>query len=111
MSRPSLRLYYDGEESTLGEESSSEANKGASSMKIQIHRASDGKDFETKEECDTHEEEISMNALCGLDKPTLVRAFNNHSIPVAEALEWAGNKIANARRAAGVLKRKAKASE
>jgi hypothetical protein len=76
-------------------------------MKIQIHRASDGKDFDTKDACDKHEEGIIEGRLVGLSP----KDIENPSPELSSAFEWAGNKCAAARRASGNMKRKPKAEK
>lgn len=72
---------------------------------ITVHRASDGTDFDTKESCTKHEEDLIITRLCGLMRNDVVEAIDGDPGLLSAALEWAGNKAATARRARGKFNR------
>lgn len=71
-------------------------------------RADDGTWFSTAVECRTHERKADLKRFLGLDEGQLQAGLDRADLPLANAIELAGNIIAKKRRADGGLKRKRK---
>ncbi len=75
------------------------------------YEASDHAWFETREACKAHEEGINLKCLAHMDAEQVKSALDRTNIPLANAIEFAGQLIAGKRRASGDMKRRRKAIE
>jgi len=67
--------------------------------------AFDGKVFDTAQECERHEGMRPERLVVGLTAADVEAALQRINLPLAEAFEALGAKIARARRESGELKR------
>lgn len=68
--------------------------------------ASDGKEFDTKEEAEDWEERHQFDALVGLTKEEVYNIVERNEPILCDLVERLAHKIAKSRRAAGEFKRK-----
>jgi hypothetical protein len=70
------------------------------------YEAHDGKRFATAEECRAHEKDLKIMLLRGLTTDQISDAIDRDNLELADAIEFAGNLVAEKRRADGELRRK-----
>jgi hypothetical protein len=70
-----------------------------------VFEAADGTTFPTSHECKAHEESEALSLLRDLTEQGIMSALARSDIPLADAIERAGNIIAAKRRKDGDLKR------
>jgi hypothetical protein len=73
--------------------------------RIHTFEASDGMTFTTAEDCKAHEETQALSLLRDLTEQDIMSALARSNIPLANAIERAGNIIGTKRRESGELKR------
>ena len=72
---------------------------------IKKYRAADGKEFNTKAECEAHEKRAIPASVSNLSTDEVEAAIAGRNPLVADSLEFVGNLIANERRKRGDLRR------
>ena len=70
--------------------------------------ADDGEQFGTADECKQHDRHNKLMLLVNLIEDEIKAAIDGTDLKLAEAIEFAGNLVAENRRASGRLKRKRK---
>jgi hypothetical protein len=73
------------------------------------YEAHDGARFTSADECREHEQKIKLGLLTELSMNRVMDAISRSDLELADAIEFAGNLIADKRRTDGDLKRKVKA--
>ena len=79
-------------------------------VQITAYKAFDGQTFPTAKEARAHEETHAPSRLVGLTLAQVEAAMKREDKDLADAIEFAGTKIADARRSSGELRRRPKGS-